>query len=309
MKITIPKTEPTHLQEIIDPDIEKAGVQVYIKRDDLIHPLVSGNKWRKLKYNLIEAAKQGHNKILTFGGAFSNHIYSTAASGALYGFKTIGIIRGEETLPLNPTLEFAQSKGMEMHYISRTEYREKDSDQHINKLKDKYGDFYLVPEGGSNTLALPGVAELVREIDIPFDYICTAIGTGGTLAGLISTEQENYKALGFASLKGNGYLEEEVRSLIKTSGREVPSNWEIIHDYHFGGYAKMKKELAIFIREFETKHRIPLDPVYTSKMLYGVLDLIKKGYFEKGKTIIALHTGGLQGNAGMEQKINKLLNS
>lgn len=309
MKITIPDTAPTPIQKITDPEIEKAGVQLYIKRDDLIHPLVSGNKWRKLKYNLLEASKQGHKTILTFGGAFSNHIYSMAAAGALYGFKTIGIIRGEETMPLNPTLEFAQSKGMELQYISRTEYREKDSDHFINKLKEEYGEFYLVPEGGSNALALPGVAELVSEINIPFDYLCTAIGTGGTMAGLISTKQVRYKTIGFAALKGEDYLEEEVRSLIKSTGESVPTNWEIMHNYHFGGYAKMKKELALFIRDFEAADNIPLDPVYTSKMLFGVFDLIKKGYFEKGKTIIALHTGGLQGKAGMEQKINKLLNS
>jgi 1-aminocyclopropane-1-carboxylate deaminase len=293
----------TPLIRIELPETIKAGVSLWVKRDDLIHPQVSGNKWRKLKYNLLEARSQGYSKILTFGGAFSNHIYSVAAAGKLWGFKTTGIIRGEETIPLNPTLFFARTCGMQLRYMDRSRYRQKNSSEVTEILKQEYPDFYLVPEGGTNELAVKGVAELVKEIDIPFDYITTACGTGGTLSGLASGLDLGQNAVGIAALAGAGFLEEEVRKLTGIS----QNNWQIIHDYHFGGYAKITRELVLFVRDFETQTGIPLDPVYTGKMMYGVYDLIKQGFFEKGKTIIALHTGGLQGIAGMKSRIDKLL--
>jgi 1-aminocyclopropane-1-carboxylate deaminase len=303
------KTPHTPLSQLITPETSKADIKLFIKRDDLIHPQVSGNKWRKLKYNLQEARLQNKKRILTFGGAFSNHIYSLAAAGKICDFETIGIIRGEETFPLNPTLIFAKECGMQLYYINREKYRDKDKPEFIEELKSQYGNCYIVPEGGSNTLALPGVAELLTEIEIPYDVICTPIGTGGTMAGLISGIQNDATVLGFASLKGENYLENEIQQLLKDTSAIHSKNWEVIHQYHFGGYAKINCELAHFIRNFEQQYQIPLDPVYTSKMLFGILDLCSKGYFEKGKTIIALHTGGLQGLAGMDNKINKLINA
>jgi len=300
-------SSPTPVQQIISPETCEAGIQLYIKRDDLVHPLVSGNKWRKLKHNLQEARNLNKDTLLTFGGAFSNHIYSTAAAAAMHGFRSVGIIRGEETLPLNPTLSFARDAGMQIHYMDRSRYREKDSPELIRQFREQFGDFYLIPEGGSGPLAVKGVSELVAEISFPFDYICTPVGTGGTMAGLIAGVPPAAQVLGFAALRAENYLEEEVRNLLsQNNSRDLP-DWHICHDYHFGGYARIDKKLASFIASFESSFAIPLDPVYTSKMFFGLLDLISKGYFEKGKTIIALHTGGLQGKAGMQPKIEKLL--
>lgn len=298
---------PTPVQQVITPETRKAGVQLYIKRDDLIHPFVSGNKWRKLKYTLQEAKNLGHDTLLTFGGAFSNHIYSTAAAAKMHGFKSIGIIRGEETLPLNPTLSFALDAGMEIHYLDRSSYRQKDSPELIRQLKEQFGHFYLIPEGGSGPLAVKGVSELIAEISFSFDYICTPVGTGSTMAGLIAGAPPALQVLGFSALRAEGYLEKEVRKLLSRNKHRPLPAWHICHDYHFGGYARIDKTLANFITSFESSFAIPLDPVYTSKMFFGLLDLICKGYFEKGKTIIALHTGGLQGKAGMQFKIEKLL--
>ncbi len=293
---------PTPLQKIEDEITDSSGVNLFVKRLDLIHPEISGNKWYKLKYNLIEAERKNYDTLLTFGGAFSNHIYSTAAAGRLFGFKTVGVIRGEENLPLNPTLDFAKKCGMKIVYLDRTSYRNKNSDWIISSLKKKFGKFYLIPEGGSNTLAVKGCAEIVEGIEIKFDYICTACGTGGTLAGLISSLTENQYALGFAVLKGADFLNENVNNLLKDSIVKRKENWHIIFDYHFGGYAKINSELLKFISEFETKHNIKLEPIYSGKMLFGVYDLIRKKFFPKGSKIITLHNGGMQGLNGMKGK-------
>ncbi len=278
---------PTPLEAIIDEHTTKAKVKLFVKRDDLIHPSVSGNKFRKLKFNLLEAKKLGKDTLLTFGGAFSNHIHATASAGKLMGFKTIGIIRGEEHLPLNPTLAYATEQGMQLHYIDRTSYRQKAEPAFIEQLKAQFGDFYLIPEGGTNALALKGVAELPAEIDIPHDYICCATGTGGTTAGIISTAKAT--VLGFSALKGN-FLQKDVQKLL---GRPYP-NWAMVNDYHFGGYAKKKPELEEFIDWFNTTHNIPLEWIYTGKMMFGVYDLMKKEFFREGSNIVAVHTGGLQ---------------
>ena len=292
---------PTPLQKIEDKIFDSAGVNLFIKRLDLIHPEISGNKWYKLKYNLAEAKRKNYDTILTFGGAFSNHIYSTAAAGKLLGFKTIGIIRGEERLSLNPTLEFAEQCGMRIHYLDRNSYKIKNSKEAISSLKEKFGKFYLIPEGGSNLFAVKGCAEIIGEIEMNFDYICTACGTGGTLAGLISALNENQYALGFAVLKGADFLNENVNSLLKNFYTKLKNNWQIIFDYHFGGYAKINSELLEFIFSFESRHSIKLEPIYSGKMLFGIYDLIRKGFFPKDSKIIDLHNGGMQGLNGLRK--------
>ncbi len=269
-----------------------------MKREDLNHTVVSGNKWRKLKYNLQEAKRLGHDTLLSFGGAFSNHIYALAGVGQEFGFKTIGVIRGEEHLPLNSTLSFAQQCGMRIHYLDRTVYRQKAQPEILDFLKDLFGDYYLIPEGGTNQLAVRGCAEIIDEIEIDYDILCCPVGTGGTITGLISGLAGNCHALGFSALKGD-FLNAEVRELLKT-GENNFSNWTINTDYHFGGYAKIKLELVDFILAFEKTHSLPIEPIYTAKMFYGIFDLIKKDYFQKGTTIVAIHTGGLQGNNGFE---------
>ena len=295
--------DKTPIERLESPLLEEKKVTLYIKRDDLIHPQVSGNKWRKLKYNLLEAKKAGYKKILTFGGAFSNHIYALAAAGKALNMEMIGMIRGEPQAVLNSTLQFAEGCGMELHYVDRETYRMKNHEGFIKTLKERFGDFYLVPEGGTNELALQGVAEMVHEIDIPFDYICTACGTGGTLAGIVEGLKGEATAIGFPVLKGAEFLEEEVKKLLPNN----PGNWEMQYEYHFGGYAKIKKPLVQFMQDFEKQFNIPLEPVYTAKMLFGLMDLVEKDYFKRSSTIIAVHTGGLQGLEGMKKKVERVL--
>lgn len=282
----------TPIQELFDPLFDKAGVRVLMKREDLNHPYISGNKWWKLKYNLAEAKRLGKNTLLTFGGAYSNHIYATAAAANELGLKSFGIIRGEETLPLNHTLTFAKSKGMVLHYVSREDYRKKHEPEFIQKLHNHFGDFYLIPEGGTNAFAVKGVAEFARQLEqeVDFDYVCLSVGTGGTMAGMIEGLPQTKKIMGFSSLKGGEFLEGEIRKYTDKKG-----NWEIIHDYHFGGYGKIPATLIKFIELTEKQFDLLLDPIYTSKMMFGGLDLLKKKYFKKGSTILFVHTGGLQG--------------
>ena len=283
------------LQELFDPILSRRSIRLFIKRDDLIHPHISGNKWRKLKYNLTEARKNNYSTLLTFGGAYSNHIYAVAAAGKEFGFKTIGLIRGEKVLPLNNTLSFAEACGMQLHFISREDYRLKEETNFLDKLSKQLGNFYLLPEGGTNMLAVKGCTEIIDEIAVDFDYICCPCGTGGTMTGLCCSIAEEKKVIGFSVLKGMNDLEGKVEKLILDfCGRKLKC-WSVNHDYHFGGYAKTNETLFSFMAEFESAHAIALDQVYTGKMMYGVFDLIKRNYFKPSSTIIAIHTGGLQG--------------
>ncbi len=302
----------TPLQKIDLPRFNISGINLYIKRDDLLHPAISGNKWYKLKHNLLEAKKQKIDTLLTFGGAYSNHIFAVASAGKSLGFKTIGIIRGEEHLPLNSTLAFAKEYGMKIFYLSRSEYRMKTNPEFITQLENKFGDFYLIPEGGTNQLAVKGCEEIPQSIDVEFDTIVVPAGSGGTLAGIINglINHKNKKAIGIAVLKNAGFLNQTVLQFTRERSEiQNQSNWEIIFDYHFGGYAKFNKLLLEFINEFFENTGIQTDPLYTGKMMFGIIDLINKGYFKKGSTIIAIHTGGLQGLNGFKERYSeKLLN-
>ncbi|MFH0736322.1 MAG: pyridoxal-phosphate dependent enzyme [bacterium] len=293
------------LQEITLP-ANKYNIKTYVKRDDLLHPEISGNKWRKLKYNLIKAKELGHKILLTFGGAYSNHIYAVASAGKIFGFKTIGIIRGEEHLPLNSTLKFAANCGMDLHYLDRTTYRNRNEISFQNGLIEKYGNAYVIPEGGSNLLALKGVAEIIDSIKTDYTHICCANGTGGTIAGIICGLKGNKKVIGFPSLKGAGFLNEVVNQFICQYSEQHYTNYSLILDYHFGGYAKINYDLVKFMDLFYSLNNISLDPIYTSKMMYGINNLIEQKYFHSNDVIIAVHTGGLQGLMGMDNKINHL---
>lgn len=297
---------PTPLQNIENQLTKEKKVQLYIKREDLNHPTIQGNKYRKLKYNLAKAKAENYKTILTFGGAFSNHIYAVAAAGKAFDFQTIGVIRGERIEPLNPTLQFAEANGMQLYFVTRSAYRNKYQLEFINHLKSKFGDFFLVPEGGSNELAVKGCAEIIDEININYDYICSAVGTGGTLAGLIVGANNRGKVLGFPALKGGNFLEKDIQSLLGESTQNY-NNWQLITDYHFKGYAKFSTELIDFINDFNRQFNIQLEPIYTGKMLFGIFDLIKKDFFEKGSTIVAIHTGGLQGIEGFNQRFGNLI--
>ncbi|MCW3085957.1 MAG: hypothetical protein JWP12_3323 [Bacteroidetes bacterium] len=293
------------LQRITDEITRKYGVNLYVLRLDQYHPAIGGNKLFKLRYNLQEAKRQDKQYILTFGGAFSNHIAATAAAGKEYGFKTIGIIRGDQTGELNPTLTFAQEQGMQLHFVSREMYRQKDDPAFLNLLGQLPGstlsDTYIIPEGGANAFGIKGCSEITQHIHIPFDRICCACGTGTTLAGIILSLNGNQQAMGFQVLKGEGYIKNEVQRWLSRLNATL-QKWEITEGYHFGGYAKTKPELLRFMQDFENTHHIPLDFIYTGKMMYGIYDLMQKGEFKIGETIIALHTGGLQGNAGFYEK-------
>ncbi|HBU76940.1 MAG TPA: 1-aminocyclopropane-1-carboxylate deaminase [Muricauda sp.] len=283
------------------PLLREKGIHLYIRREDTIHPLISGNKYRKLKYNLLEAKKQGKDTLLTFGGAFSNHIAATACAGHEQGIKTIGVIRGEELQDNwqdNPTLTLAHEHGMQFHFVSRADYRLKSEPLFIQNLKDRFGDVYVLPEGGTNDLAVKGCMEILTEEDTIFDYICCAVGTGGTVAGLINAARPHQTVLGFPALKGD-FLIEEIRTFVHND------RWKLVTDYHFGGYAKVDRPLIDFINLFKSKTGIPLDPIYTGKMLFGIFDLVKKGVFPHGTQILAIHTGGLQGIKGMNRILKK----
>ena len=277
------------------------NISVEIKREDLLHPFISGNKFRKLKYNILEAQKLEKKTLLTFGGAFSNHIAAVAAAGEKYGFKTIGIIRGEELIDKideNPTLTFAQNCGMTFEFWTRTDYRNKEDQNLIDNLREKYGDFYLIPEGGTNYLAVKGCEEILTDEDAKFDYICCAVGTGGTISGLINSSLPHQQVLGFPAVR-----QENLGELI--DGNVNNKRWNLICDYHFGGYAKINAELVNFINDFKDQTTIQLDPVYTAKMVFGVVDLITKNYFPENSKILLIHTGGLQGISGMNKFLEK----
>lgn len=297
---------PTPIQIIEDPLLQAAKVSLHLKRDDLIHQHISGNKWRKLKYNLLEAKLQEHKQLLTFGGAYSNHIAATAATGKAFGIETIGIIRGEEQLPLNPTLQLAREQGMQLHYLDRETYRQKEGQ--LGHLRGLFGDFYYIPEGGSNALAVKGCAEIVGELEVQaYDFIAVACGTGGTLAGIVAGLNRRRQALGFPVLKGGSFLKAEIDRLTEAYNGQLYHNYQLMPEYHFGGYAKWTPELVNFINDFKKWHAIALDPVYTGKLLYGIFDLVKQGWFKPGTRLLAVHTGGLQGIKGFNERFGDLV--
>lgn len=281
---------------------KKNESELFILREDLIHPTISGNKFRKLKYNLEEFSKGNFDTLLTFGGAYSNHIFATAAAGKEFGIKTIGIIRGEELVNKindNPTLTFAQNCGMKLKFISREQYRNKTNPQFLNKLKSEFGNIYILPEGGTNELAIKGCEEILNEKTKEFDFICCSVGTGGTISGIIKSSESHQNILGFPVLKDSGFLKEEIKKYT------FRSSWELIPDFHFGGYAKTNKQLLDFLNGFKDEFNVTLDPVYTGKMMFGVSKLIENRFFPQGSKILTVHTGGLQGIEGMNQRLNK----
>lgn len=286
---------PTPLQQLVNAATEKAEVTLYIKRDDLIHPTVSGNKWRKLKYNLLDAQTSGKGTVLTFGGAYSNHLYAAAAAGNALGLKTIGIVRGLELEGKeNDTLQFCREQGMQLHFVSREEYRQRHSEEYLEEITARFGNPYLIPEGGTTGLALKGVAEMVLEIEEQLgtmpDLVATAAGTGGTAAGILSA---GANVLAFSALKGGDFLKEDIHRLLNECKK--PGNLTLLTDYDFGGYAKWNGELLAFMQDFRAEFGVQLEQVYTAKMFYGLFDLIQKGFFKAGTKIVAVHTGGLQG--------------
>jgi 1-aminocyclopropane-1-carboxylate deaminase len=289
----------TPVIEIKNALFDRAGIRVIIKREDLNHPFVSGNKWWKLRLNLEVAASQGFGSILTFGGAYSNHIYSTSAAANELGLKSIGIIRGEEVSPLNRTLAFAKDQGMELHFISRDAYRKKESINFIEFLRTRFGAFYLIPEGGTNELAVRSCEEFaIQKLAlIDFDYLCLPIGTGGTMAGIIAGFGGRKTILGISVLKNGAFLGETISGLLLKTYSKTYGNWQVLTSYDQGGYAKVTPSLINFIEEMNIVHQLPLDEVYTGKLLLAVVEEAKAGAFTRGSTVLVVHTGGLQGRS------------
>jgi 1-aminocyclopropane-1-carboxylate deaminase len=280
---------PSPLVELADDRFARHGVRLLLKRDDLIDPDLPGNKWRKLKYNVPPAQQAG--TLLTFGGAYSNHLRATAAAGRRFGFDTIGVVRGEEHLPLNPSLAYAAAQGMHLTYLDRARYRRKHSAEVVAALRARFGDFYLLPEGGSNALAVRGCAELPAEITTDFDVIATPCGTGGTLAGIAAGLRAGQRAIGFSALRGGEFLAGEVAALQRAALGAETGNWTIEYDYHFGGYARSTAELATFGADFSDRHGLTLDRIYLAKMMFGLVRLVERGSIAPDTTIVAVITG------------------
>ena len=290
---------PTPLQQLHHALLKEKGITIHVKRDDLTHPEVMGNKWRKLKYNLQEALHQDRKTLITMGGAFSNHIAATAAAAHQAGLKAIGVIRGEElNAESNATLQFASEKGMELQFVSRTTYRW--LRENPEELMATHPKGYFLPEGGTNNLAIKGCKEIIEEIRTDFDLIVCPIGTGGTFCGLAASLSTNQQLLGISALKGE-FVPHELNKLAMSYGISF-QNCTINTEYHHGGYAKTTPELIDFINWFKEIFDIQLDPVYTGKSFFGVWDMVKKNKFEKNLRIVLLHTGGLQGIAGYNRR-------
>jgi 1-aminocyclopropane-1-carboxylate deaminase len=282
------------------PWLTDYGIELYLRREDLLMPALSGNKYRKLKFNLEEAKRRGLSRLLTFGGAYSNHIHATAAAGKLFGFEAVGFIRGDElsARQLNPTLQDAQDNGMQLIFLSRSEYDKRHFQDFQDQLLKLYGPGYVIPEGGTNDFAIAGCAEILQPVDVEYNLICCAVGTGGTLAGLVRSSGTPQKVRGYMALKGVGF-----RSQLETI---IPHrNWELVDRYHFGGYAKVTRELIAFVNDFKSQTGVTLDPVYTGKLIYGILDDIRNFRIPSNSKILAIHTGGLQGIRGINQQLAK----
>ena len=283
--------------EIVEIDLDFLNLRhskIAMLREDQLMDSISGNKLRKLLPNLQKASENGLNKILTFGGAYSNHIAATAAAGRLFNFETIGVIRGQELadkVDSNPTLSQARSNGMHFKFVERETYRRRSDPEFLAELNREYGPCLLVPEGGTNEDAINGVARMAGKIPEKFNVICTAIGTGGTMAGILSGVHSGQEVWGFSALKGVDH-----KAWLQPFGPGI--NRRILDQYHFGGYAKTSSQLIKFINKFKTETGIPLDPLYTGKMIYGLVDQLRSKPKILNQNILAIHTGGLQGILG-----------
>ncbi|MEO2267802.1 pyridoxal-phosphate dependent enzyme [Pseudoalteromonas sp. YIC-656] len=293
----VPNTIPeSPIMQLHDPLIEKMQISVSIKRDDLLHPIIHGNKWRKLKYNLAAFASSDKSELLTFGGPFSNHLYATAAAGKIFKIPTRAIVRGPFLDESNPTIRFARACGMQLHPVSRIDYRQRHDPSYLEQLHTTYPNAYILEEGGTNKAALKGVNELA--VSLPeHDYLLCPTGSGGTLAGLI-TGHTRKQVLGIAVLKEAQYLVPQINALAP----QPICDWRLMTNYHDGGYGRFSSSLWEFCQWMYRTHHLPLEPIYSGKMMYALWQLIEQGYFPAGSQIIAVHTGGLQGKDGLRYR-------
>jgi len=299
----------TPLQKIDHPLFQQHGVELYIKREDLVHAQISGNKWYKLKYNLQHAKDQGFSRLVSFGGAFSNHLHAMAYAGNRFGFETIGFVRGERSELLNPTLADVEQWGMQLKFLSRSDYRRRHDDEFVVELVEAYQPCFVIPEGGANQWALAGCADIVEGVSSQletFDIVCVPCGTGATLAGIVAALDGTVEVLGFPALKGATSLVNEISGMIAEFSAENTTPWHLVDEFHCGGFAKITPELMGFMECWEQETGVALDPVYTGKMMMGLCELLKRGYFPEGTKIVAVHTGGMQGLRGMQERMDRL---
>jgi 1-aminocyclopropane-1-carboxylate deaminase len=299
----------TPVQSLASPLLQRKQLHLSVKRLDLLDHSISGNKWYKLKHNLAAAEQHKLTTVISFGGAFSNHIHALACAGNRLGLRTIGVIRGERVEPLNPTLADAERWGMELVFVSREQYRQKQQPEFLQSLQQRFGDSYIIPEGGANALAIDGCGDISRELSIQlpdYDTAVVACGTAGTLAGMISAAECQRKLVGIAVLKAHRQLTDDVgRWLSSVPATQLPE-WQLLDGYHRGGYAKVDTALVAFCDHFEQQFGITLEPIYSGKMFMALFDLIEQDYFAPGSHVVAIHTGGLQGLRGMAKRIDKL---
>lgn len=284
---------PSPLVPLQDERAARRGVRLLLKRDDLIHPDLPGNKYRKLRLNLLAAAGAGLRMLLTFGGAYSNHLRATAAAGRLLGFATVGVVRGDELAgrPLNDSLARCAADGMRLHFIDRATYRRKAEPDVIGALLERYGPAYVVPEGGSNALAARGCAALGRELRGAGDVVAVACGTGGTLAGLAAGLAADQRAIGFPVLRGGGFLHGDIQRLQHAAFGAPRGAWDLDDRFHHGGYARTTPVLDAFTEDFTARHGLAPDPVYVAKALHGVVTLVEEGAFAPGTRVVVTVTG------------------
>lgn len=289
---------PSPLQRLHHPLLTSYGVELWCKRDDLIHPAISGNKWRKLKYHLLHAKEHGKQHLLSFGGAYSNHIHALAAAGCQSGLRTTGIIRGEYDAVSNSTLRDARHWGMDLVFVDRQSYRRRQDPDWLAQFDAP--DTLIVPEGGSSPLAIPGVAELVGEVPFSPDLWVLPCASGGTLAGLIAGKRAREQILAIAVLKGGGFIADEVCRL-HPAAANIPG-WRIALDHHDSGYAKFSPALWQWVQDFSATTDLPLEPIYSGKAMWGLFRELAAGRIAPGSKIVFIHTGGMQGLAGLREQ-------
>ncbi|MEM6982226.1 MAG: pyridoxal-phosphate dependent enzyme [Pseudomonadota bacterium] len=299
MPIPFSINEHSYLQTITSELLTDKKITLTIKRDDLLHPLISGNKWRKLKYNLVRMQQLGKSELLTFGGAFSNHIHACAAAGKEFNLTTHAIVRGPQLDLNNPTLKFAQQRGMQLHAVNRIEYKQRHDEAYLAALQARFPNAYILPEGGTNSFAIEGCKELAQSLP-EHDYLICPTGSGGTLAGLIEGSSNKINLLGIAVLKQADYLRDEIRALSPKAKSQ--NNWQLLTQFHGGGYGRFTAELWQFCQHMQHQHQLPLEPIYSGKMMYALWQLINNDYFAPNSKIIAIHTGGLQGLEGLKYR-------
>lgn len=302
MLLELPKVE---ISQLTDPLFKQKGVEVYLQREDLIHPIISGNKWRKLRFNVEKAQQLGKSSILTFGGVHSNHLHATAEACKLGKIKAIGIVRGENIS--SQTLLDCEKAGMELHFVSREVYQLKESKEYLNDLYEEFDYPFIIPQGGDNYYGTLGCMEILKANNLNPDFVFVAAGTGNTTAGILLSSDDTQQIFSIPVLKGD-FMHDEIKNSLqnflqnKEITHEYLENLNILDQYHFGGFAKFIPELTEFISDFYANHQIKLDPIYTGKMMFALYDQIKQDKIPPGSKVLAIHTGGLQGISGFEKR-------